>query len=141
MSVAERADGNDASSTRQPPPYTPSEHVPSPYSPLQSAENSSPLVIVNYNISQPPPQGPTAPLDNSPPPQRPTSQVPISQPPIKPPKPSSSVKSPPTALPKPQTAPKPSKIQVQWPPASSGGPLENTKPPPPPKKPIIPLQK
>ena len=43
--------------------------------------------------------------------------------------------------PKPQTAPKPSKIQIQWPPASSSGPPENTKPPPPPKKPIVPPRK
>ena len=177
--AAERADGNTAPSTHQPPPYVSSEYVTSPNSPSRSARNSSPTVIVNRNICQPlppppqtttapldnchclpPPQTPTAPLDNSkrppppqkpvasrpPPPQRPTASrpplsVPISQPPIKPPKPSPPVKSPPTAPPKPQTAPKPSKIQVQWPLGSPSDPPENAKPLPPSKKPIAPPRK
>ena len=101
-------------------------------------------MTVNRNIRQSPSQRPTASLDNCkrPPPsqrpvvsraptlQRPTASrpppsVPISQPHTKPPKPSPLVKCPPTGPPKLQTAPKPSKIQVQWPPVSStSGPLE-----------------
>ena len=77
MSVAKRADGNTAPSTRQPPPYTSSGYVPPPNSPSRSAGNSSPSMTVNHNIRQPTPQRPTAPLDNSkrpPPPQRPVQE-------------------------------------------------------------------
>ena len=129
-----------------------------PYVPPSIKPSAPPTTVVSQNVRRPPPPPGPQPFSRPPPPSmqpptlaKPTPPInrptpPVNKPgqaptkPVPAPRSNPPVKTAPNISyvapkPIPQTAPKPSKVNVQWPPPSD----EGSRPPPPPaKKPIIP---